>query len=93
MKTSCKNAQINTWVPGARVQKSAREECIVNGGEIEHGPDIFGPARILIWLPILIFLGCVALCVRCCRNYEKDKVARAQRQRQQELERSNEIGP
>ncbi|KAM3484216.1 hypothetical protein MY3957_010094 [Beauveria namnaoensis] len=52
MKQSCHNVQISTWVPGSKVEASAKAAC-QGPNEIEHGLDL-GAGAFYVWLPILI---------------------------------------
>lgn len=78
MKQSCQNVQISTWVPGSKVEASAKATC-QGPNEIEHGPD-FGAGSFYIWLPVLIVtLFCCGLCFGCYKNNQRKRLAREQR--------------
>lgn len=84
MTSKCTNVQIQTWIPGTKVESGAREPCETEA-EKDHLGEILGPAQMFIWLPILVatLLG-GGLCFGCYKNKQRKRLAMAQQFRRQD---------
>lgn len=62
---SCDSPVLRSWIPGSTVEPGARQSCPA----VDHDTNPLGPAFVLVWVPILVFvLICGGLCFGCYRK-------------------------